>query len=300
MRQVQALPYYGDRRDCCRSRSSWYRNASPPRFTLYSSHEPLRWIGGSTCSLSWNRYRTGAIPHRRSVGCLYAAQQQRRQQTMQQAYGYAPGVAAGRSALEQHYAAYGMTSAPYTTPTAHVSSIESPTDLYAGAQVTSGSYRSLVTTGSTMKPSPVQGSDGGRPSSGEKGKPKSGKRSQQEQASLCTGRTPKEAQTHGAFDRQGRNHHYRGWNQQWYTGCVPLGVEDDKYWLSELQVYLRANFAEAFGATEDDIAAPMHGRNKPIALGQVGIRCMHCKRKCYCFIVLAFVALQTHDVFFFF
>jgi hypothetical protein len=67
--------------------------------------------------------------------------------------------------------------------------------------------------------------------------------------------------------------------QKWYSGCVPLGLEDDKYWLSELQVYLRGNFAEAFGATEEDIAAPMHGRNKPIALGQVGIRCMHCKRK---------------------
>lgn len=67
-------------------------------------------------------------------------------------------------------------------------------------------------------------------------------------------------------------------DQRWYTGCVPLGLEDDKYWLSELQVYLRSHFAEAFGATEDDIAAPMHGRNKPIALGQVGIRCMHCKR----------------------
>jgi hypothetical protein len=65
----------------------------------------------------------------------------------------------------------------------------------------------------------------------------------------------------------------------WYIGSVPLGVDDDKYWLSELQVYLRANFAEAFAATEEDIAAPMHGRNKPIALGQVGIRCMHCKRK---------------------
>eukprot|EP00522_Entomoneis_paludosa_P016089 CAMPEP_0172463640 /NCGR_PEP_ID=MMETSP1065-20121228/47918_1 /TAXON_ID=265537 /ORGANISM="Amphiprora paludosa, Strain CCMP125" /LENGTH=1180 /DNA_ID=CAMNT_0013219641 /DNA_START=52 /DNA_END=3594 /DNA_ORIENTATION=+ len=64
---------------------------------------------------------------------------------------------------------------------------------------------------------------------------------------------------------------------QWFTGCVPLGLADDKYWLSELQVYLRSNFAEAFGATEDDIAAPMHGRNKPIVLGQVGIRCMHCK-----------------------
>lgn len=66
-------------------------------------------------------------------------------------------------------------------------------------------------------------------------------------------------------------------NNTWYTGCIPLGVEDDKYWLSELQVFLRSNFAEAFGATEEDIAAPMHGRNKPIALGQVGIRCLHCK-----------------------
>ena len=77
-------------------------------------------------------------------------------------------------------------------------------------------------------------------------------------------------------------------DQKWFTGCVPLGLEDDKYWLSELQVYLRANFAEAFGATEEDIAAPMHGRNKPIALGQVGIRCMHCKRKYSC-IVRVFV-----------
>lgn len=65
----------------------------------------------------------------------------------------------------------------------------------------------------------------------------------------------------------------------WYMGAVPLGVDDDKYWLSELQVFLRSSFAEAFAATEEDIAAPMHGRNKPIALGQVGIRCMHCKRK---------------------
>lgn len=65
--------------------------------------------------------------------------------------------------------------------------------------------------------------------------------------------------------------------QRWFHGSIPLGLEDDKYWLSELQVYLRSHFAESFGATEDDIAAPMHGRNKPIAFGQVGIRCMHCK-----------------------
>lgn len=65
----------------------------------------------------------------------------------------------------------------------------------------------------------------------------------------------------------------------YYTGSVSLGLEEDQYWLSELQVYLRSNFAEAFGATEKDIAAPMHGRNKPIALGQVGIRCIWCKNE---------------------
>jgi hypothetical protein len=32
--------------------------------------------------------------------------------------------------------------------------------------------------------------------------------------------------------------------EKWYSGCVPLGLDDDKYWLSELQVYLRANFGE--------------------------------------------------------
>jgi hypothetical protein len=57
-------------------------------------------------------------------------------------------------------------------------------------------------------------------------------------------------------------------NGKWFMGTVPLGLPEDKYWLSELQVFLRHNFAEAFGASEEDIAAPMHGRNKPIALGQ--------------------------------
>lgn len=66
-------------------------------------------------------------------------------------------------------------------------------------------------------------------------------------------------------------------SERWYSGSAPLGLPEDKYWLSELQVYLRSNFAEVFGATESDIAAPMHGRNKPIALGQVGVRCVHCK-----------------------
>lgn len=67
----------------------------------------------------------------------------------------------------------------------------------------------------------------------------------------------------------------------WYSGSTSLGLDEDQYWLSDLQVYLRSNFAEAFGATEADICAPMHGRNKPIALGQVGIRCIHCKDRAF-------------------
>lgn len=90
--------------------------------------------------------------------------------------------------------------------------------------------------------------------------------------------TNEEASGRGEIDGDGADGENED-GQKWFSGSVPLGLEDDKYWLSELQVYLRSHFAEAFGATEEDIAAPMHGRNKPIALGQVGIRCMHCKRK---------------------
>lgn len=79
-------------------------------------------------------------------------------------------------------------------------------------------------------------------------------------------------------DEQGRDIvKYKDSESVFYIGSVPLGVDDDKYWLSELQVYLRANFAEAFSASEEDIAVLMHGRNKPISLGQIGIRCCWCK-----------------------
>ena len=38
---------------------------------------------------------------------------------------------------------------------------------------------------------------------------------------------------------------------KWYSGCVPLGLDDDKYWLSELQVYLRSNFGKYFDDSLD-------------------------------------------------
>jgi hypothetical protein len=66
---------------------------------------------------------------------------------------------------------------------------------------------------------------------------------------------------------------------------IPLGVStplpaalaqpDDNLKLSGQQVFLR-NQIEAFRAREDDILTHTRGRNKPIVLNQVGIRCKFC------------------------
>lgn len=54
-----------------------------------------------------------------------------------------------------------------------------------------------------------------------------------------------------------------------------LAQPEDSLKLSPHQVLLRHQI-EAFKATEDDISTHTRGRNKPITLGQVGIRCRHC------------------------
>jgi hypothetical protein len=64
-----------------------------------------------------------------------------------------------------------------------------------------------------------------------------------------------------------------------FPTCLPvvLAVQEDNQKLSSHQVLLR-NQIEAFRATEDDLTTHTRGRNKPIKLGQVGIRCRHCAR----------------------
>ena len=51
--------------------------------------------------------------------------------------------------------------------------------------------------------------------------------------------------------------------------------EEDNRKLSEMQVFLREQI-EVFEASQDDVTTHTRGRNKPIRLGQVGIRCKHC------------------------
>lgn len=237
-----------------------------------------------------------------TVAQLYAAQQRRAQ--IAGSYGYQAGPAASRAALEQHYAAYGMTGtpAPYSHEYGHDGSYQgqSSHDAAMQQQQMQDAYaRSAPNSAANYPPqrSPTEGEGSGDAHTADtpagngnakKGKaPKSNggknKESKKKNPMLqkVTSTFSKTKTTARVVVKDGVTIIEDG-SLTWYTGCVPLGVEDDKYWLSELQVYLRANFAEAFGATEDDIAAPMHGRNKPIALGQVGIRCLHCKSTYQC------------------
>jgi hypothetical protein len=59
--------------------------------------------------------------------------------------------------------------------------------------------------------------------------------------------------------------------------CLPfiVALPDDPRKLSSLQVLLRQQI-EFFSASEDDVLTHARGRNKPITLKQVGIRCKHC------------------------
>jgi hypothetical protein len=56
---------------------------------------------------------------------------------------------------------------------------------------------------------------------------------------------------------------------------ICLAKSDDEQKLSDHQYFLRQQI-EAFQATEDDVMTHTRGRNKPIHVGQVGIRCRHC------------------------
>jgi hypothetical protein len=56
---------------------------------------------------------------------------------------------------------------------------------------------------------------------------------------------------------------------------ILVAIPEDKEWLSDIDAYVRKQL-EVFSATEDDVAAAQADRKYPIAVGQVGIRCIHC------------------------
>lgn len=68
---------------------------------------------------------------------------------------------------------------------------------------------------------------------------------------------------------------------KFFTGSTSLAMPDDEDSLSPLHCFLRKYCVEAFSATEEDVALPRFGRvlGGNISVGQVGIRCVHCKDK---------------------
>lgn len=56
---------------------------------------------------------------------------------------------------------------------------------------------------------------------------------------------------------------------------VPLSLTTDRSNLSEYQCMIREQI-DLFAATQTDIDSSAQGRNRPIVVGQVGIRCRHC------------------------
>jgi len=58
---------------------------------------------------------------------------------------------------------------------------------------------------------------------------------------------------------------------------VPLGIPLDKDMLTPLHCFVREHCVQIFTATDEDVNAPSKGKRRPILVGQVGIRCPHCK-----------------------
>jgi hypothetical protein len=65
----------------------------------------------------------------------------------------------------------------------------------------------------------------------------------------------------------------------WVTGSISLHTSEDDDVLSPLHCFMRKYCVEAFSATAEDVATPRYGKSHgfKVEVGQVGIRCLHCK-----------------------
>ena len=59
-------------------------------------------------------------------------------------------------------------------------------------------------------------------------------------------------------------------------GVLLLAMADDRILLSETLCVVREN-VEVFCATDADVKAPAPGRKRPVTVGQIGLRCIHCR-----------------------
>lgn len=67
--------------------------------------------------------------------------------------------------------------------------------------------------------------------------------------------------------------------KNWVGSSVSLHTPEDDDVLSPLHCFMRRYCVEAFSATAEDVATPRYGKSHgfKVEIGQVGIRCLHCK-----------------------
>lgn len=56
---------------------------------------------------------------------------------------------------------------------------------------------------------------------------------------------------------------------------IPLAIDEDKEWISDIDCFIREN-VEVFCAKVCDVEKAQSERKYPITVGQVGVRCLHC------------------------
>jgi hypothetical protein len=75
----------------------------------------------------------------------------------------------------------------------------------------------------------------------------------------------------------------RNYYTTFYEGNASLALDTDEDFLSPLHCFMRKYCVEAFSATVDDAIEPRHGgshhNHGRVVVGQVGIRCLHCKHR---------------------
>jgi hypothetical protein len=82
-------------------------------------------------------------------------------------------------------------------------------------------------------------------------------------------------------DEEASSYDYYCQDVPYQEGCVSLALGTDEDFLSPLHCFMRRYCVEAFSASQDDVLEPRYGGNHSgrIQVGQVGIRCLHCKHR---------------------
>lgn len=95
-----------------------------------------------------------------------------------------------------------------------------------------------------------------------------------EQGKILQAKPPFQSQNHASL-LEIKHNHLTPRSRHLRADAILLSSPQDEQHLNEIHCFIRKQL-EVFSATASDVNAPAPGRRQRIALGQVGIRCIHC------------------------